>query len=144
MKNTLQSGAEISVERNGAVFEGVITEIGNAVNQQTGLFQVKAMVYADGNQLPSGVSVKITAETYKAENTVTIPYDAVYYESAGAYVYVVKDGTAKKTMVTTGLFDEENIEITSGLQVEDVVIISWSPRLLDGAKVQASSESKAN
>jgi len=144
VKNTLQSGAEISVERNGAVFEGVITEIGNAVNQQTGLFQVKAMVYADGNQLPSGVSVKITAETYKAENAVTIPYDAVYYESAGAYVYVVKDGTAKKTMVTTGLFDEENIEITSGLQVEDVVIISWSPRLLDGAKVQASSESKAN
>lgn len=144
VKNTLESGAEISVERNGAVYEGVITEIGNAVNQQTGLFQVKAMVYADGKELPSGVSVKLTAKTYKAEDAVIIPYDAVYYESDGAYVYVVKDGTAKKTMVTTGLFDEENIEITSGLQVEDVVITSWSPRLLDGAAVQTSSESKAN
>ena len=145
VKNTLVSGVALEVERNGVVFEGSITEVGNAVNQQTGLFQVKGMVYANGEELPSGVSVKLKVETYRAEDAFIIPYDAVYYESDGAYVYVMKDGVAVKTVVVTGIFDDSNIEITSGLYPEDQVITSWSPRLIDGALVQASasdSESK--
>lgn len=145
VKNTLVNGAALEVERNGVVFEGAITEVGNAVNQQTGLFQVKGIVYANGEELPGGVSVKLKVETYRAENAFIIPYDAVYYESDGAYVYVMKDGVAVKTVVTTGIFDDTNIEITSGLYLEDEIITSWSPRLIDGAAVQASasdSESK--
>ncbi len=142
IKNTLETGAEVQVERNGVNFQGVITEVGNAVNQQTGLFQVKATVYATGEALPSGVSVKLTVETYKAENTIVIPYDAVYYENDGAYVYVMKDGVAVKTVVTTGIFDDDSIEITSGLYLEDVVITSWSPRLIDGVAVEASVSSE--
>ncbi len=136
VKNTLENGAELQVERNGVVFEGAVTEIGNAVNQQTGLFQVKGMVYASGEELPSGVSVKLSVETYKTENAIIIPYDAVYYESTGAYVYVMKDNVAVKTPVTTGLFDDVDMEITSGLHLGDTVITSWSPRLIDGAAVQ--------
>lgn len=143
VKNTLAVGRELSVERNGVLYKGVITEVGNAVNQQTGLFQVKGTVYADGEELPSGVSVKLSVETYKAENTIIIPYDAVYYESNGAYVYVMEDGVAVKTMVTTGIFDEENVEITSGIKLGDTVITSWSPRLLDGVSVVAAPSKEA-
>lgn len=144
IKNTLVTGAEIVVERNGIQFQGILTEVGNAVNQQTGLFQVKGMVYATGEELPSGVSVKLSVETYKAEDAFIIPYDAVYYENDGSYVYVMKDDKAVKTPVTTGIFDEESIEITSGLYLEDVVISSWSPRLIDGVAVKAAASSKTN
>ena len=144
VKNTLTVGNELTVERNGGTFKGAITEVGNAVNQQTGLFQIKGTVYADGTKLPSGVSVKLMVETYKAENAIIIPYDAVYYESDGAYVYVMKDNVAVKTTVTTGIFDDTSIEITSGLYLEDTVITSWSPRLLDGAAVKAAPKSEAN
>ena len=48
------------MERGNASYTGNITEIGVAVNQQTGLFQIKAAVNADGSALPSGVSVKLT------------------------------------------------------------------------------------
>ena len=140
VKNTLAVGAELVVERNGAEFKGAVTEVGNAVNQQTGLFQVKGTVYANGDALPSGVSVKISVETYRAEETIILPYDAVYYENEGAYVYVMKDQMAVKTPVTTGIFDEEHIEITSGVALGDVVITSWSPRLLDGVEVEAASD----
>ena len=140
VKNTLAVGAELVVERNGAEFKGAVTEVGNAVNQQTGLFQIKGTVYANGDALPSGVSVKISVETYKAENTIIIPYDAVYYEKECAYVYVMKEGVAVKTYVTTGIFDDENIEITGGVGLGDMVITSWSPRLLDGVEVEAASD----
>lgn len=137
--NTLEKGQKITVERNGAEFDGVITEVGNAVNAQTGLFQIKAAVQADGQELPSGVSVKITSDTYTADNEIIIPYDAVYYETDGSYVYVVRDGLAVKTYVTTGIFDESSIEIVDGISEGDLVITTWSPRLIDGVEVDVQS-----
>ena len=63
VKNTLTMGQEVTVERGTTSYAGSITEIGVAVNQQTGLFQIKAAVNADGSALPSGVSVKLTTDT---------------------------------------------------------------------------------
>lgn len=136
VKNTLEKGQSVVVERNGKTYQGVITEIGNAVNMQTGLFKVQAAVQADGSDLPSGVSVKITSDTYSAKDQIIIPYGAVYYENEGAYVYVAENGTAVKTYVTTGIFNDESIEITEGLKEGDEIITSWSPRLLDGVEVE--------
>ena len=146
--NTLAKDQKVTVERNGVVFDGVITEVGNAVNMQTGLFQIKAAVYANGSQLPSGVSVTISSDTYTAENEIIIPYDAVYFENEGAYVYVAKDDCAVKTYVTVGIFDDFNIQIIDGIAEGDVIITSWSPRLLDGVEVdvklvETGAESKA-
>lgn len=147
IRNTLQRDQKITVERNGVEFDGVITEIGNAVNVQTGLFQIKAAVHANGAQLPSGVSVKITSDTYTAKNQLVVPYDAVYYDSQGSYVYTAQSGRAVKTYVTTGIFDDSTMEITGGISEGDIVITSWSPRLLDGVEVDvrvAESTSAGN
>ena len=126
------------VERNGVNYDGRITEVGVAVSQTTGLFQVKASVSVNDGSLPSGVSAKITADTYSEENVVVIPYDAVYYENNTAYVYLCVDGRAVKTYVTTGIFDDINITVLEGIVNGDIVITSWSPRLLDGVEVEAS------
>lgn len=135
--NTLAKDQKVTVERNGVTFDGVITEVGNAVNMQTGLFQVKAAITANGQELPSGVSVKVSSDTYTAENEIIIPYDAVYFENEGSYVYTVKDGHAVKTYVTVGIFDDTNIQIVEGIAEGDIVITSWSPRLIDGVEVDA-------
>ncbi len=133
--NTLAKGQKVTVERNGAEFEGTIIEVGNAVNMQTGLFQIKASVKATGEQLPSGVSVSISSDTYTAENDIIIPYDAVYFENEGSYVYIEKDGHAVKTYITTGIFDDTSIQIIEGITEGDTIITSWSPRLIDGVEV---------
>ncbi len=135
--NTLAKGQKITVERNGVTFDGAITEVGNAVNPQTGLFQIKAAVEANGEALPSGVSVSISSDTYTAQNEIIIPYDAVYFENEGAYVYIAKDGHAVKTYVTVGIFDDTRIQIIEGISEGDIVITSWSPRLIDGVEVDA-------
>lgn len=142
VKNTLKPGQEVAVERGDALYSGNITEIGMAVNQQTGLFQVKAMVNADGNTLPSGVSVKLYTDTYRADNTVLIPYDAVYYDNNSPYVYLCVDNTAVKTYVETGIFDDTTITIMGGIAAGDTVITSWSPRLVDGAEVVAITQTQ--
>ena len=119
-------------------YAGSITEIGVAVNQQTGLFQIKAAVNANGSDLPSGVSVKLTTDTYHTnDSAVLIPYDAVYYDNIGSYVYLSVDGKAVKTYVTTDLFDATQISVTEGIQPGDTVITSWSPKLMNGVEVTA-------
>lgn len=138
VKNTLQAGDKVTVERNGTEYEGRITEVGVAVNQTTGLFQVKANVAAGEDALPNGVSVKVTADTYSESNVIVIPYDAVYYDNNSAYVYLEVDGKAVKTYIVTGIFDDTNITVTEGISQGDMVITSWSPRLLDGVEVTAS------
>ncbi len=135
--NTLSIGQPIVLDRNNVVYEAAITEIGSSVNPQTGLFQIKACAEASGTELPSGVSVKITADTYQAKDALLIPYDAVYYENEGAYVYIEVNGRAVKTPITTGIFDDENIEVTGGLNPGDKVVTSWSPQLTDGVLLNA-------
>lgn len=138
VKNTLTMGQEVTVERGTTSYAGSITEIGVAVNQQTGLFQIKAAVNANGSDLPNGVSVKLTTDTYHTnDSAVLIPYDAVYYDNTGSYVYLSVDGKAVKTYVTTDLFDDTQISVTEGIQPGDTVITSWSPKLMNGVEVTA-------
>lgn len=141
--NTLKPGQKVSVERNGTYYEGVLTEINHSVDQRSGLFTVKASVMADGDKLSNGVSVKLSMDTYKASNSMLIPYDAVYYDDGAAYVYIIKDGKAVKTPIETGIFDDTRIVVTSGLTLEDEVITTWSPQLADGMPVKTNgSESE--
>ena len=138
VKNTLSIGQEVMLERNNDTYTALITEIGASVNPQSGLFQIKACVAANGTQLPSGVSVKVSADTYRAENTMIIPYEAVYYDSNGAYVYTSVDNRAVKTPITTGIFDDDNIVVTGGLNLGDIVVTSWSPQLTGGVLLHAA------
>lgn len=138
VKNTLSVGQTIRVERSDREYTATVTEIGASVSQQTGLFSVKATVAADGNALPAGVSVKIYADTYETKNAVLIPYSAVYYDTDGAYVYTEVNGVAEKTPIKTGLYDDETLEVVSGLQAGDHLVTSWSPQLTQGALLQAA------
>lgn len=138
VKNTLSVGQEVTLERNQDTYKASITEIGASVNPQSGLFQIKACAPVTNAELPSGVSVKVSADTYRSENAMIIPYESVYYENEGAYVYVSVNGRAVKKPITTGIFDDDNIVVTGGLELGDIVVTSWSPQLTDGALLRAA------
>jgi len=135
IRNTFSTGQGVSVEKDGKEYAGEIIEIGSAVDQTTGLFKVKASVGGDTSALLSGTKATVTTDTYHENNAVIIPYDSVYYEGTEAYVYTVVDGKAKKTYVTTGLYDTESIVISEGLSGTDLLITTWSAQLRDGVDV---------
>lgn len=140
IRNTLNVGQSIRVDRNGTIYQATITEIGSMVDSSTGLFKIKASVEADGNSLLTGSSVKITADTYREQDTLLLPYDAVYYENGQAYVYVVENGLAVRKDVVTGIFNEDTISILSGLTVEDKIVTTWASNLRDGVTIVTQEE----
>lgn len=140
IRKTLKSGQSIQADRNGQIYQAVITEVGNSVEQQSGLFVVKASISTGTEDLSSGLSVKVSADTYQTSNAQLLPYDAVYYDNGEAYVYRMQDRKAVKTFVKIGLFDDKTVEIVSGLEDEDEIIISWSPQLTDGIEVYTNAD----
>ncbi len=140
IRNTLSVGQKVEVDRNGKKFSAAITEIGSMIDQNTGLFAIKASVSAPDESLLTGCSVKVLADTYSQQNAILIPYDAVYYDGGQPYVYVEVDGMAQRKDIETGIFDEQTMTVLSGLTVEDKLIVSWSANLREGALVSVQGE----
>ncbi len=134
----LSVGQEVTVERNGAVYEGNIVELPLQVNPQTGLFMIKAAIKGDTDQLVMGTSVKVMLAVKHAESALTIPIDCVYYESGQSYTYVLEGNIVRKVSVETGLYDDENMQILSGITEDMKVITTWSSDLRDGLEVRVS------
>lgn len=135
VKDQLQVGDAITVERGDETFGGTITEVGTMAGAQTRLFQIKATIPGVSDKLPSGVSVKVHATTQREEGDLIIPYDAVYFSAGDAYVYCVEDGKLVKTPVTVGLMNDTQVSIADGLTADSQVVTTWSSKLRDGAEV---------
>lgn len=142
VRDEFTAGQAVTVSRGSSTYGGTITEIGNAVDMQKGLFKVKATIY-DMPDLASGVTASITTTCHSAKDVIVIPCDAVYYENGDAYVFVARDGAAVKTPVETGIYDDQNIAITSGLMEGQQVITTWSANLIDGCAITIPGQEEA-
>ena len=142
VRDEFTAGQAVTVSRGSSTYGGTITEIGNAVDMQKGLFKVKATIY-DMPDLASGVTASITTTCHSAKDVIVIPCDAVYYENGDAYVFVARDGMAVKTPVETGIYDDQNIAITSGLIEGQQVITTWSANLIDGCAITVPGQEEA-
>lgn len=139
----LQVGQSITVEKNNEELEAVITENPQVADANTGLFMVKARVNSN-EDLVSGIKVKLNMTTKHADNVITLPIDAVYHESEKSFVYTYVNGRANKVYVETGLYDDEKIEIISGLTTDVQVITTWSSQLRNGSEVKVENSVSMN
>lgn len=134
----IRVGDPLTVEKNGLEYYGTITEVGTMVDMQTGLFTVKAAL-ENAKGIANGSMVKLYVTAQKAEDVLTVPANCVNYDDGQAFVYTyhTDTGLAEKVFVEDGLVDAERIEIESGLNYDDQVIVSWTRELFDGASVTA-------
>jgi len=139
--NQMQEGDAVTVEKNGAEYQGSITEVSSMIDAATGLFKVKASVDS-GDALPTGSAVSLRVVSDRAENVMTLPVDAVYYSGGDAFVYTYDDGTVHNVPVEVGIYDSERIQILSGIAEQDRVITTWSSELYEGSKVQEAGSAQ--
>ena len=134
IKNTLSLGDALTLTKNGTAYSGTITEIADKTSDNSGLFEIKADI-AKGAELSSGSKVALSLVTDRAENVLTIPVDAVYYDDGKPYVFINNNGTAELRYIETGLYDDQLMQIISGLDETTEVITSWSSKLTNGTAV---------
>lgn len=94
------------------------------ITQNTRTLQVRAVVQGNQTGLLPGNFAKVTLSFEPEPNAIVIPSQAVIPQARGKKVFVYNNGKAKFVDVTTGIRDSANVQITSGLNVGDTVLIT--------------------
>lgn len=131
----LAVGQAISVNDGASSFDGNITEIATMVDH-SGLLTIEANIPNPPAGLLSGTSVRVIADAQHANNAIILPLGAIYHHNGIPHVFVAENGVARMVQVETGVFNANDVQITSGIDTTAHVISTWSARLSDGAVIE--------
>jgi len=130
----IKNGTLAFVEVDGQKFDGRVVRVSKYPNNYTNLGSVDVLFSGKGNLINKGCTIKILLDS--KENVDLVPFESVKNEQEKEYVFVMKDGTANRMDVKTGLKNESFVEIISGLNEGDTVITIGSDMVKNGQKVK--------
>jgi Cu(I)/Ag(I) efflux system membrane fusion protein len=104
--------------------KGRIEFVNPEINPDTRINLIRVSIPNAGNRLKPGMPAYVILKSPQRK-TLTLPIDAVIRDGKGATVWIqTATHSYKSVMVQTGLETDDRIEIKSGLQEGDVVVIS--------------------
>lgn len=108
----------------GKEIKGRIEFMNPEINPDTRVNLVRVTIPNTNAQLRPGMPAYVLLKS-PVRNSLTLPIDAVIRDAKGATVWTKVDkNTFKSVMVETGLERDDRIEIRSGLQPGDVVVLT--------------------
>lgn len=120
----------------GERFESSVLRISPVVDATTGTIRVTLQVRARGKLSP-GMFARVFLVTDTHESAVVMPKRALSIESLSDIVFVVNDeGQAVRRDVELGYEETEVVEVLSGLEVGERVIVVGQDGLTDGTPIQ--------
>jgi multidrug efflux pump subunit AcrA (membrane-fusion protein) len=119
-------GAEVTPAGSTQALLGKITSIAPAATISSGVatFAVTAQLTDTSNSIRPGVSASVNVVINQVVHVLTVPTSAVHTTGAGSTVQVLVNGAPKSVSVQTGASDPTRIQIISGLQLNQVVVIA--------------------
>jgi RND family efflux transporter MFP subunit len=129
--------ADLSLaEFPGRQFRGKLVRTSESINYATRTLIAEIEVDNPSGELLSGAYTEVHLKVSGQTSAYMVPVSALIFRSQGLQIAVVKDGSAVLTQVKPGHDFGEKIEIVSGLQGNDTVIINPPDSIVSGQKVQ--------
>lgn len=119
----------------GRTFSGAVDTINPAAGDGSRMFRTKVKIDNADGALRPGMFAKIQLATGAAAQVLTVPQTALVQNQGLYYVYVVQDNKAVRRQVEIGDVGNDAIQIKSGLQAGENVIVSNVSQLRDGQAV---------
>jgi multidrug efflux system membrane fusion protein len=118
------------------ISSGTLTTIDNQIDQTTGTLKIRATFSNSANELFPNQFVNARLLVQEKTGVTLLPVAAIQRNSLNTYVYLVKpDSTVTVRQVKTGTTEADQTEITSGLQPDDVAVMTGVDKLQEGSKV---------
>ncbi|MCQ2749106.1 MAG: efflux RND transporter periplasmic adaptor subunit [Clostridia bacterium] len=133
----IKPGDEVEVSLNafpGEKFKGIIDAVSSA--STTGVYPVVIKLENDEDKIKSGMFGRVTFSTNKKDKTIVIPKDALIVVGEEKYVFIYDNKKAVRVDVETGIDNGKDVEIISGLEVGDKLIVKGQDYVEDGDKVR--------
>lgn len=121
----------------GREFTGTVDFVDPIVQLPGRTIMVKAQVPNPRRELQSGMFIEARLATAVRPNAVVIPEDAVLPLQGTNFVWVVTDGKATRRQVELGVRTPGFVEVRSGVESAEQVVVGGQERLAEGAPVQA-------
>ncbi len=140
-----QSAQITSVALPGVTFNGTVTAISPFVDPRSNTLNIQVRTPNPSEQLKVGQVVSVSIRTGVHNGVLTVPQTALVPDPKnpkGKIVYTVQAGKAQPMQVKTGIEQNGQIEILSGLQAGESVVAKGAYGIPDGTPIKAVAETK--
>jgi RND family efflux transporter MFP subunit len=120
----------------GRTFHGTLVRNANAIDLASRTLNVEVDVDNPSGELLPGAYVFVHLKLPKQIPSVTIPANTLLFRAQGLQIAVVRDGQAQLVPVTIGRDYGTTVEILTGIQPTDQVIVAPSDSLTSGTRVR--------
>jgi len=131
-------GAPVSaspVARPDEVFDGTVSAVDNRVDDKSRTLLVQAEIPNDKDTLRAGMSFRI-AMKFPGDAYASVDPLAIQWGTDGAFVWVIRDGRAKRTPVRIVQRNTESVLVAAdGVAPGDIVVTEGVHAVRDGAEV---------
>jgi RND family efflux transporter MFP subunit len=122
---------------SGKTFPGRVARLSDKVQTATRTMDIEVDVQNPGLTLVPGMYAEVNLHIEQRDNVVAVPLDALEGSGAATHVYAVaQPGVIRMATVKLGLETARKVEILSGLEDGDLVVVGRKAGLKDGDKVQ--------
>ena len=127
----------------GESFTGAVDFIDPVVQLPARTILVKALVPNGRRLLQPGMFIEARLATEVRPDAVVVPEDAILPLSGANFVWVVRDGKANRRQVGLGVRSPGFVEVTSGVDAGEQVVVAGQERLSEGMPVSATVVERA-
>jgi len=138
-----RSGAPATLtldEFPGQTFRGILVRNANSIDVASRTLLVEVDVDNPAGQLLPGAYVFVHLKLPDQTRSVTIPSNTLIFRKEGLQVALVRNGSAELVPIKVGRDYGNTVEIVSGLQPTDAVIVDPSDSLVAGMSVRLSNK----
>lgn len=140
---SIGSEVSIAIDALGAQhFPGKITRIYPSINKDTRKGTIEVMLSPVPEGALAGQLCRVRIQT-PPQSRLMIPYDAMRHDKKGAHVFIVEDGKAIRVNITTGIQQDELIEVVDGLQDKQTIVSKGFFGLKEGIAVKSVTHNQA-
>lgn len=129
-----KQGQQVAVSISGQKLTGTVREIPQVVANQSTLYTIKISIDNSTYHFATGMAAEVILTTEKSEGTLTIPKKAILEDEDGSsYVYICdSNNIAVKTPITTGISSISSVEVTSGINESETLVVGGLSLISEG------------
>jgi membrane fusion protein, multidrug efflux system len=141
--SAIKNGAAIDVEIDPDTKEkrkAIIVAAEPGANTDTRNLKVRALL--QGGKINPGAFVKVFIDAGKDRSSVKVPANCIIPDDKNNQVIIVKNGTANFVNIKTGVREANNVEVVSGINPGDSVVVTGVLFARPKSKVKVRSVKK--
>ena len=128
----------------GRDFAGTVDFVDPQVQLPGRTITVKALAANPSRELQAGMFIEARLSTETRPDAVVVPEDAILQVQGGSFLWVVADAKASRRRVDLGVRTPGWVEVKSGLEPGELVVVGGLERLVEGVAVQAAVVDRRN